>query len=100
MAHITTAEGSFTADIAGPYDGPLVLLLHGFPQSRHSWRDQVGCLAANGYRAVAPDGRGYSPGIRPDPARSLEPYRLSRLVADVIDIADASGCGRFHLVGH
>src|SRR5262245_39715170 len=99
---IRTAEGSFTAEVAGRPGAPLVLLLHGFPQSRHAWRHQVPALAAAGYRAVAPDQRGYSPGVRPGPAAGLAPYALDRLVADVLDLAEATGSGarRFHLVGH
>ena len=58
-SQIATPEGRFTADVAGPAGAPLVLLLHGFPQSRHSWREQVPALAAAGYRAVAADQRGY-----------------------------------------
>jgi pimeloyl-ACP methyl ester carboxylesterase len=98
---ITTPEGSFTADIAGPAGGPLVLLLHGFPQSRHSWRHQVPALGTAGYHAVAPDQRGYSPGVRPDPT-NLTAYEIDRLVADVLDLAEALGAGAtpFHLVGH
>jgi pimeloyl-ACP methyl ester carboxylesterase len=101
MAQITTDQGTFTADLAGPAGGELVVLLHGFPQSRHSWRDQVPFLGRHGYRAVAPDGRGYSPGVRPDPA-DLAAYGLDRLVADVLDVAAAvqGAPGRFHLVGH
>jgi pimeloyl-ACP methyl ester carboxylesterase len=92
---------SFTADVAGPAGGVLVLLLHGFPESRHSWRAALPELAKAGYRAVAPDQRGYSPGARPDPA-NLDNYLFDKLVADAIDIADASGATgkRFHLVGH
>jgi pimeloyl-ACP methyl ester carboxylesterase len=99
---IATPEGRFTADTAGPTGGELVLLLHGYPQSRHAWRHQVPALAAAGYRAVAPDQRGYSPGVRPDPARDLGAYGIDRLVQDVLDLADAAGsAGRpFHLVGH
>jgi pimeloyl-ACP methyl ester carboxylesterase len=103
MSDLVTSEGRFTAEVAGPADGPLVVLLHGFPQTRHTYREQVPALAAAGYRAVAYDGRGYSPGVRPDPAASLEAYVIDRLVADVLDVAAASGCGapgRFHLVGH
>lgn len=102
VGSISTSEGTFTAEMAGPTDGPVVIFLHGYPQSRHAWRHQVPGFAAAGYRAVAYDGRGYSPGVRPDPAVSLDPYRIERLVADVLDIADTiggSGC-RFHLVGH
>src|SRR5262249_40572816 len=83
---IRTAEGAFTADVAGPIGAPLVLLLHGFPQSRHSWRHQVPVLASAGYRAVAPDQRGYSPGVRPDPADGLAAYGIDRLVGDVLDL--------------
>lgn len=99
---IATPQGRFTADTAGPTGGELVLLLHGYPQSRHAWRHQVPALGAAGYRAVAPDQRGYSPGVRPDPARDLAAYGIDRLVQDVLDLADAAGSTRrpFHLVGH
>jgi pimeloyl-ACP methyl ester carboxylesterase len=92
---------TFTADVAGSAGGPLVLLLHGFPESRHSWRAALPALAAAGYSAVAPDQRGYSPGARPDPAE-LSNYAFDRLVADAVEIAAAAGYDgkRFHLVGH
>ena len=98
---IRTSRGTFTADLAGPAQAPLVVLLHGFPLSRHSWSAQLPALAAAGYRALAPDQRGYSPGVRPDP-RALESYGISRLVADVLELADACGPAGapFHLVGH
>ncbi|HEV7543266.1 MAG TPA: alpha/beta hydrolase [Reyranella sp.] len=97
----TRAGLKFTTDLAGPIDGPLVLLLHGFPESRHSWRAALPALAAAGYRAVAPDQRGYSPGARPDPA-DLSNYAFDRLIDDAIEIAAAAGHEgkRFHLVGH
>jgi pimeloyl-ACP methyl ester carboxylesterase len=99
---IQTRSGlTFTAYVAGTAGGPLVLLLHGFPESRHSWREALPALAAAGYRAVAPDQRGYSPGARPDPA-DLSNYAFDRLVGDAIEIAAAAGYDgkRFHLVGH
>ena len=97
---VTTPAGAFTA--AGPATGPLVLLLHGYPQTRHTWRHQLPALGAAGYRAVAPDQRGYSAGVRPDPAKGLDAYAIDRLVQDVLDLADAAGGPgeRFHLVGH
>jgi pimeloyl-ACP methyl ester carboxylesterase len=78
-----------------------VLLLHGFPESRHSWRAALPALAGAGYRAVAPDQRGYSPGARPDPA-DLSNYAFDGLVNDAIEIVAAAGHEgrRFHLVGH
>jgi pimeloyl-ACP methyl ester carboxylesterase len=87
----------FDALAVGPADGELVLLLHGFPQSSHEWRAQLGPLGAAGYRAVAPDQRGYSPRARP---LGVEHYRAEPLVADVIGMADRLGADRFHLVGH
>jgi pimeloyl-ACP methyl ester carboxylesterase len=99
---IRTPEGHFTAEVAGPPDAQLVLLLHGYPQTRHTWREQVPALAAAGYQAVAPDQRGYSAGVRPDPAAGLAAYGIDRLAADVLDLAAATGHGArpFHLVGH
>ena len=92
---------TFTADVAGPIGGPLVLLLHGFPESRHSWRAALPGLANAGYRAVAPDQRGYSPGARPDTA-DLSNYAFEKLIDDAVEIAAAAGHDgrRFHLVGH
>ncbi len=87
----------FAATAAGPADGDLVLLLHGFPQTKLSMRSQVAALAAAGYRAVAFDQRGYSPGARP---MEVEAYRTDRLTGDVLRVADALGASRFHLVGH
>ncbi len=87
----------FTADSAGEASAPLVLLLHGFPQTRYTWRHQLPALAAAGFRAVAPDQRGYSPGARPSGAVH---YGADALVGDALAIADALGAQRFHLVGH
>src|SRR6476620_11048937 len=100
--NLTTRSGlTFTADVAGPADGALVLLLHGFPESRNSWREALPVLAAAGYRCVAPDQRGYSPGARPDPA-DLSNYAFDKLVNDALEIVAAAGHeGRhFHQVGH
>lgn len=92
---------SFSAWVGGNADGELVLLLHGFPQSRHSWRLQLPALIEAGYRVIAPDQRGYSAGARPDPS-DLSNYRFENLVTDALDIVAATGSPdrRFHLVGH
>jgi pimeloyl-ACP methyl ester carboxylesterase len=87
----------YAARAAGPADGELVLLLHGFPETSYEWRAQLDALAAAGYRAVAPDQRGYTPGARP---AELAEYAVDRLVDDVFGFADALGSERFHLVGH
>lgn len=87
----------FSALAAGPADGRLVLLLHGFPQSSHAWVSQLDALGAAGYRAVAPDQRGYSAGARPP---KVEDYRIEYLTADILGIADHLGARIFDLVGH
>jgi pimeloyl-ACP methyl ester carboxylesterase len=102
MAEIETiqlAAGPYTfnARVAGPEDGSLVILLHGFPQTSFSFRSQLQALADAGMRAVAPDQRGYSPGARPD---GVEGYAIDHLGSDVIAIADALGAHQFDLVGH
>jgi pimeloyl-ACP methyl ester carboxylesterase len=88
---------TFTADVAGDPERPLVLMLHGFPQTRYSWRHQVGALAAAGYFAVAFDQRGYSTDARPD---GIPAYAARLLMDDALGVADTLGHARFHLVGH
>jgi len=87
----------FTADVAGEAGAPLVLLLHGFPQTRYTWRHQLPALAAAGFRALAPDQRGYSPGARPS---GVEHYAVDALLADALALADTQDVSRFDLVGH
>lgn len=94
---ITVGDYVFDARVAGPEDGELVLLLHGFPETSYSWRDLLPALGGAGYRAVAPDQRGYSPGARPT---DVSAYGIDQLDADVIGLADALGADTFHLVGH
>jgi pimeloyl-ACP methyl ester carboxylesterase len=87
----------FDALTAGPPAGELVVLLHGFPQTAACWTEVAEALAAAGYRVLAPDQRGYSPGARPP---SVPAYRMPELVADVLALAAEAGPARFHLVGH
>ncbi|MFE1752544.1 alpha/beta fold hydrolase [Streptomyces anandii] len=95
--HISTDAGVFDAIAAGPPGGRPVLLLHGFPQTGRAWRRQLEALAAHGYRAVAPDQRGYSPGARP---RRPADYRIDALVDDAVAITEELGWTTFDLVGH
>jgi pimeloyl-ACP methyl ester carboxylesterase len=102
LSQITTAPNlTFDTLTGGAPDAPLVLLLHGFAESMHTWRAQITALAAAGYRAVAPSQRGYSPRARPDPSDTAN-YHIDRLMDDAMAIVAASGHAdrRFHLVGH
>jgi pimeloyl-ACP methyl ester carboxylesterase len=83
--------------VAEQGEGPLVLLLHGFPESWYSWRHQIAPLAAAGYRAVAPDQRGYARSERPE---AVEAYSLLHLAGDIIGLVDAMGEKSVVLVGH
>lgn len=94
---IRTPAGTFDALAAGPTDGRPVLFLHGFPEGAVEWEYQLAALGDRGFRAVAPDQRGYSPGVRPE--RPAE-YAMTALVGDVIAVADALGWPTFDLVGH
>jgi pimeloyl-ACP methyl ester carboxylesterase len=82
---------------AGPADGPLVVLLHGFPEYWASWRAQLAALAAAGYCVWAPDQRGYNLSDKP---LGIEAYALPTLAADIIGLLDAAGVRQASLVGH
>ena len=99
MDNLQLTVGGFVFDAlaAGPADGRLVLLLHGFPQTSWSWRLVMPALADAGYRVVAPDQRGYSPGARPV---GVEAYRVPHLVGDVVGMLDELGVERADVVGH
>jgi len=83
--------------MAGPSDGPLVILLHGFPEFWYSWRRQIPALAAAGYHVWAPDQRGYNRSARPP---GIDAYAIDQLAGDVVGMIDASGRRQVHLVGH
>lgn len=86
----------FTCDECGE-DDAVALLLHGFPEARISWRHQLPALAALGWRAVAPDLRGYGGSSRP---RDRDAYAINHLVADVAALFDVLGAKRRLLIGH
>lgn len=77
--------------------GPLVVLLHGFPEFWWGWHRQIPALAAAGFRVVAPDLRGYNLSDKPEGAAS---YRVSILVQDVVALIRHLGAERAHLAGH
>lgn len=95
---IPVGELSFRARVANlGGTGDAIILLHGFPQTSVAWQPLIDAAAARGYRVIAFDLRGYSPGARPEAASA---YTRERLLDDVIGVANAAGFDRFHLVGH
>lgn len=77
--------------------GDAIILLHGFPETSHMYKDLMKLLADNNYKVIAPDQRGYSNGARP---KSKTDYKVEYLVEDVFSLANEFGFEKFHLVGH
>ena len=82
---------------AGPEDGPLVILLHGFPDFWWGWRHQMEPLVKAGYRVVVPDQRGYNLSSKP---KGVSSYHIDTLAADVAALADVYNAATFRLAGH
>lgn len=99
--HRMVSVNGITMHIAekGPKDGSLVLLLHGFPDLWYTWRHQISGLASLGYRAVAPDLRGYGDSDRPE---SFSEYTCLNVVGDLVALLDsvAGDQEKVFLVGH
>jgi len=99
IAHFDVQAGEVRLHCAamGPKDGPLVVLLHGFPECWVTWRAQLPALAAAGFYAVAPDLRGYGTSDKP---RGVAAYRMEKLTGDVAALIAALGRDRADVVGH
>ncbi|MFE2109516.1 alpha/beta fold hydrolase [Kitasatospora sp. NPDC059463] len=97
IAHHHVEVNGVRLHVAEQGEGPLVLLLHGFPESWYSWRHQFAPLAEAGYRVVAVDQRGYA---RSEQPASVDSYTLLHLVGDVAALIRALGEERAVLVGH
>lgn len=97
ITHRNVEANGINIHIAEAGEGPLVLLLHGFPELWYSYRHQLEALAAAGYHAVAPDMRGYG---RTDAPADISQYAMPRLAGDVIGVVNALGGERFAVVGH
>ena len=95
--YFKNADISLHAMTEGPADGPVVILLHGFPEFWYGWRRQMEALAAAGFRVLVPDQRGYNLSSKP---RGVAPYAIPELVSDVIAIADQMAAQRVFLAGH
>jgi len=97
ISHRFVETNGIQMHIAEQGEGPLVVLLHGFPESWYSWRHQLPALAAAGYHAVAPDLRGYGQTDRPE---AVEQYSQLHLVGDLIGLLDALGQEQAVVVAH
>ncbi|WP_229914347.1 alpha/beta fold hydrolase [Streptomyces capitiformicae] len=97
VLQVTTGGLTFDVETAGPADGDVAILLHGWPHCFASWTDVVPVLNRAGLRTIAPNQRGYSPKARPE---RVEDYRLPLLAQDVLGIMDELGVARAHVVGH
>ena len=91
------ATNGIELNIAEAGEGPLVLLLHGFPESWYSWRHQFAPLAAAGYHVVAPDMRGYGKSDRP---QAIEAYNQVEVVNDIVGLVSALGYETAVVIGH
>ena len=96
-AHRYAPVNGLTMHYVEQGEGPLVLLLHGWPESWYSWRHQLPWLAALGYRVVAPDMRGYGGSDAPD---AVDAYAMRELVADVVGLIDHHRERSAVLIGH
>ena len=97
ITHRTIQTNGINMHIAEAGEGPLVLLIHGWPESWYSWRHQLPALAAAGFHAVAPDVRGYG---RTDAPQPVEAYSMKQMTADYVGVLDALGAETAVIVGH
>ena len=97
VAHRVLSANHIRIHIAEQGDGPLVLFVHGFPESWYSWRHQLPLVARAGFHAVAIDVRGYGRSSKP---AAIEAYRMLQHVCDNLGVVEALGAGQAVIVGH
>lgn len=97
LTHRFVEANGIRLHVAEQGDGAAVLLCHGFPELWYSWRHQLAGLAAAGFRAIAPDMRGYGQSERPE---AIDQYTLLHLVGDMVGLLDAMGIARAPIAGH
>ncbi len=95
--NVDVGEVTLSVHEAGPQDGVPVLLLHGWPELALSWAAQIEALANAGYRAIAPDNRGFGAS---DVPHEVSAYHVDRLIGDIAGLLDALGIGKAVIVGH
>lgn len=97
ISHRTVAVNGINMHVAEKGEGPVVLLLHGFPELWYTWRHQILSLASRGYRAVAPDLRGFGDTDAPADLRS---YSILHIVGDLVALLDSLAQDKVFVVGH
>jgi pimeloyl-ACP methyl ester carboxylesterase len=97
QVRVTLASGIELDTVdTGPRDAPVLIFLHGFPESHRTWRHQIAHLSER-FRCIAPDQRGYRGSSKP---QEVSAYTPDKLIGDVFQLADALGVGKFTIVGH
>jgi pimeloyl-ACP methyl ester carboxylesterase len=97
VTHRMLATNGIRLHVAEQGEGPLVILCHGFPECWYSWRHQLPALAKAGFRAVAPDLRGYGRSDRPE---GVEKYTILDDIGDIVGLVDALGAEQAVIAGH
>ena len=97
IKHRNIKTNGINMHIAEAGEGPLVLLVHGFPELWYSWRHQIPAIADAGFHAVAPDVRGYGDSDKP---HEIEAYAMKEHIADLLGILDEMGEKQAVIVGH
>ena len=97
VTHRMIETNGIRLHVAEQGEGPLVILCHGFPECWYSWRHQLGALAKAGFRAVAPDLRGYGRSDRPE---EVEKYTILHDIGDIVGLVDALGARQAVIAGH
>jgi pimeloyl-ACP methyl ester carboxylesterase len=97
VTHRMIETNGIRLHVAEQGEGPLVILCHGFPECWYSWRHQLGALAKAGFRAVAPDLRGYGRSDRPE---EVEKYTILDNIGDIVGLVDALGVQQAVIAGH
>jgi pimeloyl-ACP methyl ester carboxylesterase len=97
VTHRMIETNGIRLHVAEQGEGPLIILCHGFPECWYSWRHQLGALAQAGFRAVAPDLRGYGRSDRPE---EVDKYTLLHYVGDIVGLLDAFGVEQAVIAGH
>jgi pimeloyl-ACP methyl ester carboxylesterase len=97
VKNYTVSANGISIHLVEQGEGPVVLLCHGFPETSHSWRHQLSALAEAGFRAVAPDMRGYGETESPE---AIDQYTLLHLVGDMVGVLDALDIETAVIAGH